>query len=309
MQLAYSINGQTLREWYNEQNYRELFDVIRDEYDGVELYLGKDRNTTEKEGFFEIAEDAGIEVLSVHGPNLERLHLDNGSKEIAGIVNEYHTEYDAKGEREKIRDLEQVTMHPSQKKGEKEPLDWENAVYNIALASQTLKNWSNQDSISIENCARYDPPYLITEASDVESLVNEADSNAALERVGVPVNMTLDPGHAPQHSYREMVDAVSSSENVRFSSLHLHDKIEAQDVERKNEIRSEFDIPEEWEIGTEDWEGEMDHIPPGTGDIDLAKLSEIVDDGTLVTVELHPTYAERPEAVSYSARTAKNNLI
>jgi sugar phosphate isomerase/epimerase len=309
MNLGYSINGQVLREWYNDRDHEELFQVIRNNYDGVELYLGDDRDTTKKEESFDIAEEAGIEVLSVHAPKLEDLHKEKGHKEIVGKVNEYFTEYDESGEREKIRNLHQVTMHPSQKKGEKEEEDWANTVYNLALASQTMKEWGHPEAASIENCARYDPPYLITEASDVRALVEEADSNPVLDKVGIPVNMTLDPGHSPAHSYKEMIVIVDSTDKVDFSSVHLHDKISASDSEKREEIRSQFDIPEDWAIGTEDWEGEMDHIPLGTGDVDLSAVGEVVDDETLVTVELHPTYIQRPDAAAYSARVAREELV
>lgn len=308
MKLGYSINGQVLREWYNDREHQELFSVIRDEYNGVELYLGDGKNTTEKEGFFDIADEADINILSVHAPKLEDLHNEDGHKEIVGTVNEYFTEYNDNCEREKVRELEQVTMHPSQKRGAKEDIDWENTIDNIALASQTLKQWGHPDAASIENCARYDPPYLLTETSDVKSLVREADSSKLLDKVGVPVNMTLDPGHAPGHSYQEMIDEVNQSDMVEFSSVHLHDKIDYEDENTKSDIRSKFDIPEDWDIGTKDWEGEMDHIPPGLGNIDLEKVDEAVDEDTLVTVELHPTYVKRPSAASYSAEIAKDKL-
>nr|EGQ40687.1 MAG: xylose isomerase-like TIM barrel [Candidatus Nanosalinarum sp. J07AB56] len=287
------MSGGLLRSRYNDGDYQAFFEAVKDCYEGIELYTGQFTNA-ESEGLMAIAEDLGLEVVSVHPDSLTELHrTENGSKELVTEVNEYTCRYENE-KRTKTRDVDNMTFHPPQSEEPLTDADWDVVVNNLSKAEEKLSKYSNGGVVSLENCAEFEPRYIISCLGDVQALERAAEDQ------GETVNMTLDLGHAPGHTYEDMAELVYESENLMLSNLHVHDKI-LEDKTLLSDMRSDYGFPDGKEIGTTDWEGEVDHLPIGQGEVDFDAVSKFVEGDDLMTLELHPSWAERPRAVRESA--------
>jgi sugar phosphate isomerase/epimerase len=304
MKKLYSVPGDLLRSHFNDGAEEEPFDAIRQDYEGIELYTGS-YTDGESEGLIEIARKDGMTTRSLHPSRLERLHKEDGSKELVTNVNEVTLRYDDTGQREKVIHPDNITFHPSQSKQNLDQNEWDTVVENLSQADEKLSEKGNDKIVSLENCARFDPPYIISSTQDVRRLGKSA------ARQEQEVRVTLDVGHAPGHTYGDMADVLDGHEYLRVPSIHVHDKVTGSGTDLESQIdniKRQYDMPGDAEIGTKDRQGEVDHLPVGTGEIDFEEVSSLVDDDTLVTVELHPAWTKRPETLSDSARYIENAL-
>jgi sugar phosphate isomerase/epimerase len=289
MDILCSVSGESLRSQYNHQSYPDFFNVLHEEYDGIELYTGR-HDSAETDGLMAIAEnELGLDVESIHAPGLEELHLENGSKELVTLINEYVLAYDDGSQREKVWSPQQITLHPSTNSVSLSNEGWGQVVDNIEDANKYLTDWNSEGLISIENCAERSPRYIFTDVDDLYGLIDAADRN------GSGVNITLDVGHTTGHEYKKMVEAIVDSDEVGVSNIHVHDKV--FDDAQIQGMRSDYGFEEGRELGTRENEGEVDHLPPGEGEVDFESLEPVADEDTLVTVELHPSWLERPEVL------------
>lgn len=293
-ELSFSVGTDFLRTAYTQSQSStipmgsgespklDFVDYLNDKDLPIELYVsGPIETGSTIEPSKKYVDFFDLNVEGVHLTRLYELGAEDGDRELRTRV--HNTQVSNQGNpRFKPSTM---TFHPP-RLSETDLQDFGQALYNVARNIDRVQRdiYTSEEmdgDLALENVAS-SLNYLLKNAEDVEEYQRIAE-----EKEFPNFGFTFDTGHAddPAKMARSMGDDIKN--------VHLHDRA-SKDSENEKRLRNRYQLPDDVAAGTSERDGELTHLPPGSGELDLEEILNILDDidyqGNIV-MEIHPSYA------------------